>query len=74
MSRLINSWHLAAHIGAATESCGVSTSGLVAGDLVVLEFGPAGEKQVDLISADLVNETLSAITTMSHLAGSSIRP
>ena len=51
-----------------------STSGLVPGDFVFLEFGPANEEHVNVSSLDTVNQTFTAIVTKNHPAGSSIRP
>ena len=58
----------------ATASYDASTSGLVAGDFVFLEFGLANEEHVNVISVDTVNQTFTAIVTVSYPAGSSIRP
>jgi len=58
----------------ATASYDGSTSGLVPGDFVFLEFGLADEEHVNVISVDTVNQTFTAIVTMDHPAGSSIRP
>src|SRR5450755_2875086 len=51
-----------------------STSGLVPGDFVFLEFGLANEERVNVISVDTVNQTFTAIVTKNHPAGSTIRP
>jgi hypothetical protein len=58
----------------ATASYDASTSGLVPGDFVFLEFGLANEEHVNVISVDTVNQTFTAIVTRNHPAGSSIRP
>jgi hypothetical protein len=58
----------------ATASCDASTSGLVPGDFVFLEFGMTNEEHVNVISVDTVNQTFTAIVTRNHPAGSSIRP
>jgi hypothetical protein len=58
----------------ATASYDASTSGLVPGDFVFLEFGLANEEHVNVISVDTVNQTFTAIVTKNHPAGSSIRP
>lgn len=39
-----------------------------------LQFGLANEEHVNVISVDTVNQTLTAIETRNHPAGSSIRP
>ncbi|MBZ5596020.1 MAG: hypothetical protein LAP39_27575 [Acidobacteriia bacterium] len=58
----------------ATASYDGSTSGLVPGDFVFLEFGLTNEEHVNVISVDTVNQTFTAIVTRDHPAGSSIRP
>ena len=58
----------------ATASYDGSTSGLVPGDFVFLEFGLADEEHVNVISVDTVTQTFTAIVTQDHPAGSSIRP
>ena len=58
----------------ATASYDASTSGLVPGDLVFLEFGLANEEHINVILVDAVNQTFTALVTRSHPAGSSIRP
>jgi hypothetical protein len=58
----------------ATASYDASTSGLVPGDFVFLEFGLANEERVNVISVDTVNQTFTAIVTKDHPAGSTIRP
>jgi hypothetical protein len=58
----------------ATASYDGSTSGLVPGDFVFLEFGLSNEEHVNVISVDTVNQTFTAIVTKNHPAGSSIRP
>ena len=58
----------------ATASYDASTSGLVAGDFVFLEFGLANEEHVNVISVETVNQTFTAIVTRNHPAGSAIRP
>ena len=57
----------------ATASYDASTSGLVHGDFVFLEFGLANEEHVNVISMDTVNQTFTAIVTRNHPAASSIR-
>ncbi len=58
----------------ATASYDGSTSGLVPGDFVFLEFGLANEEHVNVISVDTVNQTFTAIVTMDRPVGSTIRP
>jgi hypothetical protein len=58
----------------ATASYDASTSGLVPGDFVFLEFGLANEEHVNVISVDTVNQTFTAIVTKDHPVGSTIRP
>jgi hypothetical protein len=58
----------------ATACYDASTRGLVAGDFVFLEFGLANEEHVKVNSVGTVNQTLTAIVTKNHPAGSSIRP
>ena len=58
----------------ATASYDGTTSGLVSGDFVFLEFGLANEEHVNVISVDTVNQTFTAIVTKNHPGGSTIRP
>ena len=58
----------------ATASYDGSTSGLVPGGSVFLEFGLANEEHVNVISVDTVNQTFTGIVTKNHPTGSSIRP
>ena len=58
----------------ATASYDASTSSLVPGDFVFLEFGLANEEHVNVISVDSAGETFNAIVTKDHPVGSSIRP
>ena len=58
----------------ATASYDASTSGIVPGDFVFLEFGLANEEHVNVISVDAVDQTFTAIVTRDHPAGSTIRP
>jgi len=50
----------------ATASYDGSTSGLVPGDFVFLEFGLANEEHANVISVDTVNQTFTAIVTIDH--------
>ena len=56
----------------ATASYDGSTSGLVPGDFVFLEFGLANEEHVNVISVDTVNQTFTAVVTRNYPAGPSI--
>jgi hypothetical protein len=51
-----------------TASYDASTSGLVRGDAVFLEFYLANEEQVNVISVDMVNRTFTAIATKNYPA------